>query len=177
MSELLLAFEVLERPRPKGSLTVLSKTHVKESVDPEGVFRTAVAKAAWSAVTGRPCLAASYKTMPRLNPSQALSGCLETRMLFRFARTPGHLLWAPGDVIEHRKAVAVGDVEKLVRNVHDALQDAGVIHDDHQVTTLGRVGKRFADEDVLQVPGVYVEIWSDDEADALKRDEEFFSHV
>lgn len=184
MREPILAFNVNERPRPKGSLEGTSKvgtTHVRmrESVDPEGVFRTAVCRAAWSAVTGdMPSMATGYRDFrsPALRARiRPVSGTVETRMLFRFARKPGHKLWAPGDPLTDKtRALGVGDEEKLVRNVHDALVDVGFLVDDHQVTTGGRVGKRFADEDMFEVPGVLVLVFEDDEETAREGDEEAF---
>jgi Holliday junction resolvase RusA-like endonuclease len=164
----LLEFVVSERPRPKGSLTVVSKTYVKESIDPEGVFRTAVARAAWSAATGRiPSGVKSYRDLHAPGLRSALrpfEGPIETRMLFRFARKRGHKLWAPADPLdESNRHLGVGDIEKLVRNVHDALTDSGVIADDHQISALGRVEKRFCDEDLFQTPGCYVSLWPDNE--------------
>jgi len=172
MSEpkLLLAFTCNERPRPKGSLTGRSPkgtTHVqmRESVDPEGVFRTAVARAAWLASRGAPAFVGHYS---QLEPFVARAGgplfsqgvAVRTGMIFRFPRKPGHKLDAPCDVItEKNRALAVGDVEKLVRNVHDALMDAGVLADDHQVAVTAAM-KCFADEDCMEVPGVDVEVWS-----------------
>lgn len=164
-----LTFNVNERPRPKGSLDARSErgtTHVqlRESVDPEGVFRTAVARAAWSAATGLiPSGARKYtdlRTPAFRGKLKAYSGPVETSMAFRFDRKAGHgALWAPGHPLTAKNlALGVGDIEKLVRNVHDALVDAGVLADDHQVVTLGRCTKRWTDEDLYEVPGVFVSV-------------------
>lgn len=178
----LLGFTVNERPRPKGSLTGHSPkgtTHVRmtESVDPEGVFRTAVARAAFLACWGRPALVRKYTEMPKIKAKYGQGTTVETCMRFRFSRKPGHVLWAPADAIGDRLALAVGDVEKLVRNVHDALQDASVLADDHQVSTSGRVAKRFADEDAMEVPGVDVLVLLDSPGWAIQRDDEVFGEV
>lgn len=179
MSRLLLGFNVNERPRPKGSLTVRPNGSVVEAVDPEGVFRAAVCRAAWSALTGDlPSGATGYRDFraarlrSRISP---VSGTVQTSMLFRFARKPGHKLWAPGDPLaEKSRALGVGDIEKLVRNVHDALVDVGFLVDDHQVTSQGRVGKRFIDEDMFEIPGVLILVHEDEQEEALRRDEEVF---
>lgn len=164
---MLLAFTCNERPRPKGSLTGRSPkgtTHVqmRESVDPEGVFRTAVARAAWCASRGVPAFVRHYSEIAPLfdAPLYGQGVIVKTSMVFRFPRKPGHKLSTPADVItEKNRALAVGDVEKLVRNVHDALMDAGVLADDHQVVAVAAM-KAFADEDCIEVPGVDVEVWS-----------------
>jgi hypothetical protein len=183
-SRVLLAFTVNERPRPKGSLTGMSarnttRVRMKESVDPVGVFRTAVARAAFLACWGRPAMVRHYSEIrPLFDEAKFGQGVtVETAMRFRFSRKPGHGLWAPADVIGKRLALAVGDEEKLVRNVHDALMDAGVLADDHQVSTGGRVAKRFADEDAMEVPGVDVLVLLDDEDGAYARDDEVFGEV
>lgn len=173
MSEpkLLLAFTCSERPRPKGSLTGRSPkgtTHVqmRERVDPEGVFRSAVAREAWFASRGVPAFVSHYSQLAPLveragGPLYGQGVIVKTSMVFRFPRKPGHKLDAPCDVItEKNRALAVGDIEKLVRNVHDALMDAGVLADDHQVKGMTKLEKEFADEDCMEVPGVDVEVWS-----------------
>lgn len=171
----LLGFTVHDRARPKGSLTARPNGTMKESVDPEGLFRSEVCRAAWFAATGRPTDVASYRHMPKLD-TPLWGGPVEMRMLFRFSRKPGHTFWAPAD---DTRGLAVGDIEKLVRNVHDALQDVGIFGDDAQVTTLGRVGKRFCED--WQTPSVEIEMWTDEQESAEASDEAFFagglSHV
>lgn len=174
-----LVFQVNERPRPKGSLTVRPNGSVKESVDPEGVFRTAVCRAAWSACTGdMPSGATGYRDFRSQRLRSRISpfpSTVETSMLFRFARKPGHKLWAPGDPLaEKTRHLGVGDIEKLVRNVHDALVDVGVLIDDHSVTTQRRVAKRFVDEDMWEMPGVLVIVEEDWPNEARRLDEEVF---
>lgn len=176
MSRLLLRFSVEGvKPTTKGSLDAqrMGKTNrvrMVENVDPEGVFRTAVANAAYTAATGILSQATNYRHV-RAQTDYTFVGpgvCIETRMRFWLPRPAKTSWWAPG---QQRS----GDVEKLVRNVHDALMDAGVLADDSQVTTLGRVAKRFAAPDVLIEPGVEVWIYEDVERDALAEDAKWFT--
>lgn len=165
----LLRFHVAATPRPKGSLTGESprgttRVRMVESVDPEGVFRTAVARAAYIYVTGRLPDATSYKFMPKVGTP--ITGPLMSAMRFTLPRARGGKLWAPTE--------GGRDVEKLVRNVHDALMDIGLIVDDAQFTTLGRVAKRFVDEDEFEEPGADVLIFEDREGSALAEDERWF---
>jgi hypothetical protein len=140
-----------------------------ESVDPDGVFRTAVCHAAYTAITGRLAPAISYRDFKspvvRAGVERAgypVRGCVETRMRFVLPRARGGPEWAPTE--------GGRDVEKLVRNVHDALMDVGVLVDDAQVTTLGRISKRFVDEDSFESPGAYVMVLPDLEESALPLD-------
>lgn len=167
-ARLLLAFTASAVPKPKGSLTGWSPkntTRVKmtESVDPDGVFRAAVGRAAALAAYGLALDIAKYQDFAAYIRSHARDASpvaplqpVETRMTFRLPvrGKRGGAAWAP---VGH----GTGDIEKLVRNVHDALQDALVLADDAQVTAMGRVVKRYADEDCYEVPGVDVEIWED----------------
>jgi hypothetical protein len=51
-----------------------------------------------------------------------------------------------------------GDVDKLVRAVHDALVDAGVMRDDSQVVRLVAEKLHVGDEGALHIPGAVVTV-------------------
>lgn len=54
------------------------------------------------------------------------------------------------------------DLSKLARSTEDAMTDAGVWADDARIIEYQRLAKVFPDEDreALDIPGVYVEVWS-----------------
>lgn len=61
--------------------------------------------------------------------AEPYAGPVEVHRFFRFAPAPG---W-PSHETEWPVAVDIGDVDKLTRNLLDALQQAGVIADDRNV--------------------------------------------
>lgn len=113
-------------PKPKGSLDVVSVRHVREAVAGSKDWRKVMAdqlRAAWG---GRA-------------PDER---AMVVRAVFLMP-TNSVIVRGPGS----------GDIDKLTRNLLDALQDAGVYRDDVQVVRL-RVDKRVAD--VGTAPGVAV---------------------
>lgn len=115
----LMTFRVLtdHKPRPKGSLTpergVGGRIRMKESVDPAGVWRAAIANAA----------RAEARLLGMTEPWD-FPMVMRTVLLFR---RPVGTEW------EYPARRQDGDVEKLYRNISDALQDAHVITDDARI--------------------------------------------
>jgi Holliday junction resolvase RusA-like endonuclease len=67
-----------------------------------------------------------------------------------------------------KRPVATPDLSKLCRCVEDALTDAGIWRSDSQVVEYLRLAKVFAaggDPDALDVPGVRVAIYGEEELD------------
>lgn len=93
---------------------------------------------------------------------EPLTGPVEVDIAFRFARPASH--YGTGrnagrlrpSAPERPTSKNLGDIEKLVRAVHDALTAAGVWKDDAQVVTLS-ASKRWCD-DLTPRPGVAVMI-------------------
>lgn len=143
--QLLVAFSVAGKARPKGSLRPLPVrkangklgVYMKEESTDGPLWRRHVAKAAAEAIgAAGPNGVTGFPT--------ALP--VEVRIRFGFAR-PSRTV-APAPITRY-----FGDVDKLVRNVLDALTDAGVYADDSQVTEL-RASKSFR-----SVACTEVEVW------------------
>ena len=117
-----LLFTVVHKPAPKGSLAPKGRrgqrVRLVEQVKGSKPFREAVADAARTALAGR--------------PGFPLVGPVEVRMVCAFVQPPSYA--------KRRRHWPVsrgsGDLDKLERNVLDALVDAGVIGDDSQVCRL-----------------------------------------
>lgn len=115
--------DIIGKPRPKGSLRFLGKgraaqEQVKGSVEWKDhctkTIRLWMKRSAQSQVQG-------LSLWPWLEP-------VEVRLLFRFQARPG----AREEPTERQ----IGDLDKLVRNVLDALTQGGLIGDDSQVVRL-----------------------------------------
>lgn len=131
-------------PRPKGSLTPqkvkagdgreTGRIRLVDS-DLSKLWRRTVAVA-----VRRECLARGIR--------QSYAGPVGVTALFGFARCcADHIHDEPH----------VGDLDKLLRNVYDALQDAGVYANDRQVTRDGGSSKAITDS---RAHGVYLSVWA-----------------
>jgi Holliday junction resolvase RusA-like endonuclease len=117
-----LTFSVEHKPSPKGSLApkgrIGQRVRLVEQVAGSKPFRVAVAYAARRAVAGR--------------PGYPLVGPVEVHLVFAFDK--------PASYPKRRRCWPItrgsGDLDKLERNVLDALTDAGVVGDDSQVCRL-----------------------------------------
>lgn len=117
-----LTFAVQYKPAPKGSLAPKGRigqpVRLVEQVAGSKPFRVAVTYAARAARAGR--------------PGFPLSGPVEVRIVCAFVK--------PSSYPKRRRCWPVtrgsGDLDKLERNVLDALVDAGVLGDDSQVCRL-----------------------------------------
>jgi len=117
-----LQFTVEHKPAPKGSLAPKGRrgqrVRLVEQVKGSKPFRVAVAEAARAALAGR----AGFP----------LVGPVEVQMVCAFVKPPSYP--------KRRRCWPVsqgtGDMDKLARNVLDALTDAGVVGDDSQVCRL-----------------------------------------
>jgi len=117
-----LLFAVEHKPAPKGSLAPKGRrgqrVRLVEQVKGSVPFRAAVAAAARAALAGR-------EGFPLVGP-------VEVRMVCAFVKPPSYP--------KRRRCWPIsrgsGDMDKLERNVLDALVDAGVIGDDSQVCRL-----------------------------------------
>lgn len=106
-----------------------------EQVDPKKIWRTAVAKSA-------------ELERSEWGLDEPINTPIEVWMTFLFPRPKKPMF----DVPASRKA---GDIDKLQRNVFDAMQDAKVIKDDALAVDVC-VKKRYVESDELA--GVYVQI-------------------
>lgn len=117
-----LTFAVGHKPASKGSLKVASRRGQPLRLTEDGkwskAFREAVGYAARHALAGR--------------QGYPLGGPVEVHIVFAFEQ--------PASYAKRRRHWPVsrkaGDLDKLTRNVFDALTDAGVVGDDSQVCRL-----------------------------------------
>lgn len=105
-----LRFFVPGRPKTKGSMVARPNGSMRENVAGSGMWRQLMAYAAKLEMRRRP------------DVRWPLAGPVSVRALF----------WLPVTPIGAR----VGDIDKLCRNLLDALDDAGVYADDVQVVDL-----------------------------------------
>jgi Holliday junction resolvase RusA-like endonuclease len=133
-----LRFVVWGVPKPKGSLRHVGNGRLKEQLEGSAPWREAVKYAGLEAVRGREGTGTPFAT---------LSGPIEVDVVFTFPR--------PQSAPKRRRIWPVtrrsGDLDKLQRNVLDAIVDAGLIEDDSQVVRL--VGeKTYPDEHPAALP-------------------------
>lgn len=151
-----LAFRVEHKPSPKGSLKPVGRrgqrVRLVEQVAGSKPFREAVYASARQAVVGR----AGYP----------LQGPVEVHIVCAFIQ--------PASYPKRRRFWPVtrgsGDLDKLARNVLDALSDASVIRDDSQVCRLV-ADKDYAGHGVAHAftgPGAWVMVRRHPDAVALE---------
>jgi Holliday junction resolvase RusA-like endonuclease len=88
-----------------------------------------------------------------------VEGPCVVQMVFWFdPAAVGHKL-AHFDEEDHPTHPHIGDLDKLVRNVLDALQDAGVYANDRQVVRFGDTCKRWARPWLGEVAGLSLSVW------------------
>lgn len=121
----LLDVFVYGTPRPKGSMRHVGHGRLVEQIAGSPDWRRAVAEAAYTAI-GCAC-ADGHPNCGTTKPGYPYTGPVEVHVRFLFNRPKS----AKPDAMPSTRAT--GDVDKLLRNVYDALQDAGVIRDDAQV--------------------------------------------
>lgn len=142
---------VLGRPRPKGSMRHVGNGRMIEQVKGSGDWRTDCIVAA------REQLAADRKHGgPKHRECYPLTGRVRIRVTFTFTKPKS----APKTTETWPITRTSGDIDKLARNVLDALVDAGVLTDDSLCTDLD-VRKRFVGHqeiDVLDVPGAVIRV-------------------
>lgn len=155
-----ITFFAAGHPKTKGSLDMIQRadgtTYARESVDPEGKWRTAVAVAAVEAATGKRPAVTSYRhitdamrpALPIVDKDRAVAVALT--------------FWVPGPRTGRLTADGpvrhgTGDLDKLSRLVLDALQDAGVLPDDACVTRVA-AAKEWALPEFGDVPGCTVTV-------------------
>jgi Holliday junction resolvase RusA-like endonuclease len=146
MSYEYVMFAVAHRPCPKGSMKHIGHGRLKDQLKGTKPFGDAVIDAAKKAVAAHP----KGHTLPIMKPDEVL-----LNLSFVFPR-PKSTPKLHGPVTR-----STGDVDKLCRNVFDALTTAGVMQDDSQVTTL-TASKAYRDEDTVGYAYVSVRWWVDD---------------
>lgn len=119
-------FEVPGRPAQQGSKRIGRHRYTRRPIILEDNDE---AKDAWRA------LIVQYASLRA--PGVPLDGPLEARVVFRFAMPKSRRA-------AHRRAGVrfmdvVPDVDKLTRNLHDGLKDAGVISDDSRIVMAGQL--------------------------------------
>jgi Holliday junction resolvase RusA-like endonuclease len=155
-----LTFFAAGHAKTKGSLDLMKtaggRTYARESVDPEGKWRTAVAVAAVEAMTGKRPAVTSYRNLTdEMRPALPIAGkdmAVAVSLVFWLPAPRGAQATAQGPV-RH----GTGDLDKLTRLVLDALQDAGVIEDDACVVRVA-AAKDWALPDFGDVPGCDVSV-------------------
>ena len=155
-----LTFFAAGHPKTKGSLELMQaaggRTYARESVDPEGKWRTAVAVAAVESMTGKRPAVTSYRHLTdELRPAAPIvdkDRAVAVSLLFWIPAPRGAVATVDGPV-RH----GTGDLDKLTRLVLDALQDAGVIEDDACVARVV-AAKEWALPEFGDVPGCDVHV-------------------
>lgn len=136
---------VFGRPKAKGSLRHVGNGRMVEQVEGSKDWRTDVVVAARRAVEA---------TAARFGPFP-LDGPVHVDLTFTFAK--------PGSAPKSREiwpsTRSSGDIDKLARNVCDALVDAGVLVDDARVVDL-TVRKVFPGQhmNALPLPGAVIRV-------------------
>lgn len=133
----ILRFNVNGTPKTKGSMRYVGGRMVEGNHGSKD-WRIMVTEAAFAAIGG------SGSKRPAGYPIEGVP--LHIDLMFRFARPKSRRNGYP-------ITRASGDIDKLARNVFDALQDAGVIGDDAQFTSC-TVSKAYVDDSTM--PGVTV---------------------
>jgi Holliday junction resolvase RusA-like endonuclease len=144
-----LVITVYGDPKPKGSMRHVGKGRMVEQVAGGKPWREAVK---WAALDAREEWRVGW-----LNDHwRPLDGPLCCEITYT-VRKPAS---APKTRVTWPITRSSGDVDKVARNVLDALVDAGVMRDDSQVVEL-TVRKVYADEgiDALHTPGAVIRIW------------------
>jgi Holliday junction resolvase RusA-like endonuclease len=140
------------RPRTKGSLNVYcckDKRHtvrVEEETKDSKLWRRQMAVAAQQAMKKHHGRLVNY------------AGPVEVKVTFIFARTigVGGEVW-PSHATPFPTDRNLGDLDKLMRNLGDALQDAHVLADDSFIVTTWS-HKRWARDG--EAPGLIAEVWT-----------------
>lgn len=150
----LLAFRVDGKARPKGSLTPVpvrgkpGKFWLKESSTDGPLWRRHVKAGAREALRLGGIAVGAVTGFPTVLPVRVV-------MRFGFERIVG-------TKVEGAEYAPVsqyfGDLDKLIRNVLDALTDAGVYVDDRQVSAVEATKRYVADGEVAHA---LIEIWED----------------
>lgn len=146
MSEL-ASFHVAGRPRPKGSMKVISRRGARPVMGEDnpysGPWRARMVQAIRSqCVYGEPC-----------------ARPVQVHATFYFERTGPSAQVLPWPVLK-TGVNANADVDKLLRNLLDALQDSKLILDDCLVVSV-HTSKRWATDG--RIPGVEVGVYVMDE--------------
>ena len=131
-----LVLTVYGRPAPKGSLRFLGKGRVVDANANVIPWREAI------------------KAVALQQPVRGLDGPLTVSVVVTVARPQRP---------RHRDPItrSSGDIDKHIRSVLDALQDAGVIVDDARVVTVAAT-KTYVEGglDALDSPGAVITVWS-----------------
>ena len=146
MGKCTLLFNVNGTPKTKGSMRYIGGRMIEGNHGSKD-WRILVAESAFAAAGG------DGEHRPHGFPLVDIP--LHIDLVFRFSRPKSRRF---GDPITRTS----GDIDKLARNVFDALQDAGIIGDDSQITSC-TIGKRYVDSKTM--PGVTVIVtWSVEES-------------
>lgn len=129
---------VYGRPRPKGSMRSFGKGRMVEQVEGSGDWRANVYGAA------RRVKLNTGWTYPRPTAVEVYV----------------KLFFDPPQAKHPRRPTTrtSGDIDKLLRNILDALTDAGVVQDDSQVVKVGAEKYYCGESSLLAIPGACITI-------------------
>lgn len=137
MSEILTIFVPGSKPKPKGSLRHVGRGRMVEQVTGSKDWRTAVVAACMAQVINN-----ETGLLARiLKPGYPSVAEVECELTFWFERPKSRPTGGPC-------TGSTGDLDKLMRNIGDALQDAGVIKNDAQITR-AVIAKEYAGDEEL----------------------------
>lgn len=128
--------------KTKGSLDFVTKSHVREAVPGSGRWRQLVAARV------------KEDAEKRYPDKENLGNRIGVRIVSYLQ--PSRQMLDKGEAGDWILGRSAGDVDKLARNVLDALTDSGVIGDDAQVWDL-MSSKRLAKEGMM--PGQQIQVW------------------
>lgn len=153
-SEVIGRFFVEGRPRTKGSLTP------QMSRGAGGKIRVHLVESGEYAVPWKKTMIRAIRDQTSVGMERSAgpyAGAVRVNATFVFERTfgVGHEVW-PSHRTPFPTAIDIGDLDKLLRNLLDALTQSGLIKDDSQVALIVS-GKAWADE-TFPTPGVNVTV-------------------
>jgi crossover junction endodeoxyribonuclease RusA len=144
----ILNIQVIGTPRPKGSMRHVGKGRMIEQLADSPTWRRTVAGTAYEAIRAA-CHDDSHHECTHLQPGYPFTGAVKVLVRLEFVRPKSV---KAGGLPSTR---STGDIDKHMRNIFDALQDAGVFKDDAQIVDQCS-SKRYS---VTGVAGAVITVW------------------